>query len=84
MDGVGSSEGSGTVAVVDNQSQAKEAVPPKHNSQTQVQQLYDLTKSLSPLPSTPGTTTKIFSTNATGEMVVTIVEVNKDSHLRGL
>ncbi|CAO2837977.1 unnamed protein product [Amaranthus hypochondriacus] len=47
-DGMGSSEGRGTVAMADILPQTKETAPhpPKHSGQTQVQQPLDLTKPL--------------------------------------
>ena len=84
IDGVGTSEESGAVRplVTDH---AKEAVPkpPSPIGQTPVQHPHTRTKSPTPLPSTPGTTTEIFSTNAAGEMVVTTIEVTKDPRMRG-
>ena len=57
---------------------AKEVIPHTLNNhgQIRVQQPHARTQSSTLLPTTPGTTTEIFLTNAVGEIVVTTIEVN--------
>ncbi|CAO2821053.1 unnamed protein product [Amaranthus hypochondriacus] len=70
-------------ALVTGHSKETDPKPPSPHGQLPVQHPQPQTKSPTPLPSTPETTTKIFSTNAAREMVITTIEVNKDPRMLG-
>ncbi|CAO2834815.1 unnamed protein product [Amaranthus hypochondriacus] len=78
---MGTKESGAMRTMVTDLTKVVETKTPKPHGQTPFHQT--CAKPPTPMPSTPGTTTEIFSTNAVDEIVITTVEVNKDPRLRG-
>ncbi|CAO2817691.1 unnamed protein product [Amaranthus hypochondriacus] len=80
-DGVGTKESGAVRTMVTDHTKVVESKTPSPHGQTPIH--HTCAKPPTPMPSTRGATTKIFLTNAAGEIVITTVEVNKDPRLRG-